>query len=341
MIDDPVRIRDATIEPYRLFLSQPWRSAAGELRWREGWLLRIVDDDGYTAVGECAPLAEAGTESADAAWTGLRAWRDRLPGQSLCDLWDRLDEESPTPAVRCALEAAAIGLAARRQGLPVARLLNPEASPCVAVNAAVGVADEGLSRRARAATQNGFRVLKVKLGLRDAREELDLLRSAAVGLPETASFRLDPNGAWEEDTARVVLNTLGDLPVESIEEPLAGADPEALRDLATLAPCPLALDESLPGFIAAGVCSQLPVQRIVLKPMVLGGVRPCLRLAQAAARQVVVTTTLEAAPGRWLVAHLAAALDQGLSHGLDTGAWLDDDLSPGPVVESGICRIFH
>jgi L-alanine-DL-glutamate epimerase-like enolase superfamily enzyme len=223
----------------------------------------------------------------------------------------------------------------------VALLLNPEASPCVAVNAAVGVADEGLPQRVRAATAQGFRVLKVKLGLREAGEELELLRSAAVGLPETASFRLDPNGAWDEDTARAILNSLGELPVESIEEPLSGADPEGLRNLAALAPCPLALDESLPRFIAAGPCTDLPVQRIVVKPMVLGGVRPCLRVARAAACQVVVTTTLEAAPGRWLAAHLAAALDQGLSHGLDTGAWFEDDVAPGPVVESGVCRLFH
>lgn len=341
MIDDPVRIRDAAIERYRLRLLRPWRSAAGELRWREGWLLRIVDDDGSSSVGECAPLPEAGTESAEVAGKGLTGWRDRLPGMSLADLWKRLGEESSTPAVRCAVEAAAVGLAAKRLRQPVARLLNPQASPCVAVNAAVGVADEGLPRRVQAATEQGFQVLKVKLGLRDAAEELDFLRAAAAHMPATASFRLDANGAWNEETARSVLGDLADVPVESLEEPLAGADPECLRALADVSPCPLALDESLPRLLAEGAADDLPATRIVLKPMVLGGVRPCLHLARRAGRQVVVTTSLEAAPGRWLAAHLAAALDQGLSHGLDTGAWFEDDVGPGPVVESGVCRVFH
>jgi len=340
MIEDPVRIRDADIEPYRLVLRRPWRTAAGELRVREGWLLRIVDADGEVAWGECAPLPEAGTESADEAGTGLRAWRERLPGFSLADLWRFLDEEPPTPAVRCALEAAVVSLAAKRRRLPVARLLNPEAPAKIAVNAAVGCADAGLPDRVREATERGFLVLKVKLGLRDTGEELDRLRCAAVGLPARASFRLDPNGAWDEAGARAFLDGLAGLPVESIEEPLAGADPDRLRELAKHAPCPLALDESLPRFIASGASGDLPVARIVVKPTVLGGIRPCLRLATEADRQVVVTTTLEAAPGRWVAAHLAAALDTGLSHGLDTGAWFEDDVARGPVVECGVCRVF-
>ncbi len=340
MIEDPVRICTADIEPYRLTLRRPWRTAAGELRCRKGWLLRIVDADGEAAWGECAPLAEAGTESPEEAEDGLRAWRERLPGLSLAELWQFLDDERWTPAVRCALEAAVVNLAAKRHRLPVARLLNPDAHAQVSVNAAVGCADEGLPGRAREAAEQGFRVLKVKLGLLDGARELELLRAAAAGLPDTACFRLDPNGAWDERTARWFFARIADLPVESIEEPLAGADPVCLRDLASSAPCPLALDESLPRYVAAGAAEDLPVTRIVLKPTVLGGIRPCLRLAAAAGRQVVVTTTLEASPGRWIAAHLAAALDTGLSHGLDTGAWFEKDVAPGPVVESGVCRVF-
>jgi o-succinylbenzoate synthase len=335
MIEDRIRI-----EAYRLALRRPWRTAAGELHWREGWLLRIVDVEGVAAWGECAPLPEAGTESKAAARSGLMAWRDRLPGLSLTDLWQAVDEEPVTPAVRCALEAAVINLVAERRRLPVACLLNPQARGRIAVNAAVGCADDGLPLRAKEASDRGFRVLKVKLGLRDPQEELDLLRSAAAGLPATTSFRLDANGAWDEATARWVLAGLAGLPVESVEEPLAGADPDGLRELAKTAPCPLALDESLPRLATAGALADLPVARIVLKPMVLGGVRPCLRLAAATGRDAVVTTALEAAPGRWLAAHLAAAMDTGLSHGLDTGSWFDDDVAPGPVVESGVCQVF-
>jgi hypothetical protein len=65
---------------------------------------------------------------------------------------------------------------------------------------------------------------------------------------------------------------------------------------------------------------------------------PALRLARLAHEQsieVVVTTTLEAAPGRALAAQLAAATRSPLAHGLDTAAWLDGDIAQGPNVEGG------
>ena len=337
MIDDRTGIREAVVQPYRLPFRRPWRSAAGELGYREGWILRVVDAGGQTALGECAPLPGPGAASPEEAEGALRLWARRLPGLSLADAWRVLDEEPTPPAARCAVEAAILFLAARRRGLPPARLINPGARGQVLVNAAVGCADTGLAARVREAVAEGFRVQKVKVGVGNPDEELDLLRSAAQA---GTAFRLDANGAWDLDTARSFLAAAASLTVESIEEPLAGADPGHLRDLADSSPCPIALDESLPGFLAAGAATELPAARIVLKPMVLGGVRPCLRLAAAARREVVVTTSLEAAPGRWLAAHLAAALDSGLCHGLDTGRWFAEDLGPGPGVSGGTCRVF-
>jgi hypothetical protein len=73
--------------------------------------------------------------------------------------------------------------------------------------------------------------------------------------------------------------------------------------------------------------------------MVLGGLCPALGLA-ATGSELVVTTTVDAAPGRWMAAHLAAALDSGLAHGLDTGGWLAEDVGAGPVIDRGRCRLF-
>ena len=60
---------------------------------------------------------------------------------------------------------------------------------------------------------------------------------------------------------------------------------------------------------------------------------------RARGTECVVTTTLEAAPGRWLVAQCAAALDGDLAHGLDTGSWLAKDLGDGPPLAGGWCRL--
>jgi o-succinylbenzoate synthase len=340
MIDDPVRIRSARIEPYEFRLARPWRTARGQIHQRRGWFLRLEDADGVRGVGECAPMPEAGTETMQQAAVNLRDRVDRLAGLTLGQLWDDLEAEPPSPAARCGLECAVVDLAARRRGIAVARLLNPAAGSTVKVNASIGVADPGLADRARDAVARGFDVLKIKLGVGEPDRERVWLREAVSGLPSGVQLRLDANGAWDSATAEDWLDSLSDLPIESLEEPLADADPRCLEALQRRVSWPLALDESLPGFITAGLTADLPVLRVVIKPMVLGGIRPAMRLAAEADRQVVVTTILDAAPGRWVAAHLAAALDQGHAHGLDTASWLAEDIGTGPEIRSGRCRVF-
>lgn len=340
MIDDTARIAGVRTEPYRLPMVRPWRTARGEIHCREGWLVSLRDEDGGGGLGECAPLPAAGSETPARAVRDLRLWRGRLPGMTIAQAWEELDARPPAPSVRCAIETALLDMVSRRRGIPAARLLNPAARATVAVNASVGSADDGLAPRAGEAVGQGFEVIKIKLGAGGASREAAALRAAAAVLPSGTAIRLDANGAWDRPTASRWLEVLGDLPVECLEEPLAEPNAADLEWLQRQVPWPIALDESLGRFLAAGSVADLPVRRIVIKPMVLGGPRPAMRLAEEANRQVVVTTTLDAAPGRWIAAHLAAALDSGFAHGLDTGGWLAEDVGSGPEIRRGHCTVF-
>ena len=339
MIDDPARIVGADVQPFSLRLSRPWKSAREVFHHREGWLLRLVDADGISGTGECGPMPEAATESAARAERSLGEWSARLPGRTVAQAWEDLESDGPGPAARCALESALLTIAARRKDLPVARLLNPAAPAVVQVSGNIGTADAGLSERAGDARRRGFGILKVKLGVGEPRQERRQLRRLLEVLPEGILLRLDANGAWDAGTAADWLDWLAGMPVESLEEPVREPVPSVLEALQTRASFALALDESVPMFISAGLMSRLPVRRLVVKPMVLGGLRPALGLATAGS-ELVVTTTVDAAPGRWMAAHLAAALDTGLAHGLDTGCWLAEDVGTGPVFDGGRCRVF-
>lgn len=300
----------------------------------------MTTDDGVAGCGECAPLAQAGTEREAVAHESLQHWAGRIAGMRLSKLWQLLDDESIGPAVRCALEGAVLDVAARRRREPLARLLSPSAPLVIAVNAAVGAADEGLGSRVAEAVGEGFSVLKIKVGVGSVEDELDSLRACAAKLAPGITMRLDANGAWDMTAARAWMRELEGLPIESVEEPLSVAGPDDLRDLQRGVGWSLAADESLIPLMDLSGPGDLPVRRMVIKPMVVGGVRRSLRLAASAGdREVVVTTTLEAAPGRWLAAHLAAAMDDGLAHGLDTGRWLSADVGSGPQIRRGTCRL--
>lgn len=327
----PLRIAESCLTPYRLPLRQPWRSAHGTFDHRTGWLVRLKTHDGHDGYGDCAPLPDAGTESPEAALAQLCASLPQLRGTSPQEALDGL--ASPllalTPAARCALETALLDLLAQQAGVPLARWLNPDALLSVKTNQVIGELDETAASRAWSAINKGFSVLKLKIGLNTPENELVQLRDLSEILPPGVHLRLDANGAWNLAQAQQFICGLSGLPIESLEEPLRAPQTDLLRRLQALAQFPLALDESLARTDVEDPLTAQAVHRLVLKPMVLGGVLPALRLARRAQHggmECVVTTTVDSAVGVLAAAHLAAALANELAHGVATSSWLRADV---------------
>jgi len=335
-------IRDAALSAYCLALRRPWCCAQGMLSERRGWLVRLTTTEGISGFGECAPLPASGTEDAVSARQCLQEALQRCLGGDPLALLVRLGRWRDRPAARCAVETALLDVLARHAVLPLARWLNPKASRRVRVNAAVGAIDAGLASRVTQAIAEGFRVLKLKLGVQDLDTELRRLCRLSGSLPPGVSLRLDANRAWGEDQALEAVRTLIRLPIESLEEPLRVPGAARLRRLQGMVPWPIALDESLrPGSASAWLAAD-PVRRVILKPMVQGGVLCAFEFAQQAQRrglECVVTTTLDGAAGVAAASHLAAALGPGGTHGLGTGAWLRRDLGAGPAIERAQMRL--
>lgn len=338
---------DLTTRPYRLPLRRPWHSARGEVRERLGWLV-IASADGLHGYGECAPLPEAGTEPPADAERRLGDWctlaksltgHDPVAGMLQALSGSTLTCSRPSsPSADFAVESALLDLRARQRGLPLRRLLQPDAADDIAVNATLGAAATVTPAQVSAAYTRGYRVLKIKVGLRPADEELPRLLAAAHALPSDAVLRLDANGAWDEATAGAVIARLAGLPIDGIEEPLREPNDAALGRLQARAAFAIALDESLPRRAQPIDPAQLPVRRLVLKPGVIGGLRSTLRLAHRArdaGREVVLTSLIESAAGLWVTAQLAGASASPLAHGLATADWLARDLGRAPEPEAG------
>nr|WP_246194615.1 o-succinylbenzoate synthase [Allochromatium palmeri] len=325
-------------------LCRAWGSARGGFARRRGWLV-WVEADGLSGYGDCAPLPAAGTETYEAAGAMLEQLIARLHGQAVETLLATLDAESDTattPAARFALDCALADLASRRRGLSLRHWLASEAVDRLAVNAMLGTLGAVDHEALRLSREQGFRVLKLKVGVETPTSDLEsliaLVQHQSVGLD--VSLRLDANGAWRFDQACWFIERLARLrlPIESIEEPLAEPTPERLAELQALAPCALALDESLPTRFATLDPTELGVRRLVLKPAALGGLRRTLALAchaQAAGIEVVVTSLVESAAGLWPTAQLAGAIASPIPQGLATADWLAADLGQAPRPQGG------
>jgi o-succinylbenzoate synthase len=317
-----------TWQPVRVRLREPLATAHGELRERDGFLVRL--DEGR---GEACPLPWFGTEDSAACARALSAAAEALAqARSPERLEDMLLPGwlAEAPAARHALELALLDGLALRRGVPLARLLDPRAAREVPVSALLAAREPAaLAREAGAAAAEGFGTLKLKVA--HAALDEDLARAAVVrdAAGPDVRLRLDANGGWSETGALDALRRLARLGVELCEQPVA--DVASLRRVRGATPVAIAADESVPG---AGDDLLDAVDAVVLKPMVLGGLLPALSWARRARSRglvVLVTSTLDGAVARLGAAHLAAAL-------LTNGPMPDAGLATGRLLDGDVCE---
>jgi O-succinylbenzoate synthase len=155
----------------------------------------------------------------------------------------------------------------------------------------------------------GFPAVKVKVGRGELRADLDLVAAVRDAVGPSVALRVDANGAWDLDTAVAAITRLARHDLELVEQPVATLD-----DLARMrrrVDVPVAADESVRSVDDARRLAALhAADAVVLKVQPLGGVRPALRVADAAGVPGVVTSMRETSVGIAAGLALAAALPE-------------------------------
>ncbi|MFB1480845.1 o-succinylbenzoate synthase [Corallococcus sp. RDP092CA] len=368
-----MRITDATLTPLHLALAQPLKTARGTYATRDGFLVRLWDDEGHMGQGEAMPLPEFGTESLSTTHTVLRGWLNALKGQTLEDSIEGveatlvpsaseevrqrgarlrgLDTDGPVPAAQHGLELALLDLVAQRKGVPLCWLLAEEARQDVFVNALLSAEDpEVLAREARAAADEGYQTLKLKVAGRSLDADEARVRAVREAVGPRVRLRLDANGGWSEPEANRALDRLGWYDLELVEQPTPPEDLQALWRVQRRAPCIIAADETLatPPAVRTLLTMDLgggpAVGAVVLKPMVLGGLLPSMVVALRAAHlgmHAYVTSSIDGVVARAGAAHLASALPSGeLASGLAVGRLFADEPKEHPYhPQQGLVRL--
>jgi o-succinylbenzoate synthase len=341
-----MNLRELRLRPFRLTMRVPLQRAGSEHRERSGVQIAICDEGGHVGHGESTPLVEFGTEDLSATSSLLSDLDGRLMGLPVPVAGDDVErllcgvpELSAAPAARCGLESALLDLAAQRAGLPLAKFLCASARTVIPVGALLSASGpEELAREASAALEQGFRVVKVKVAGRALSEDAKRLIAVRRAVGNDVKIRIDANGAWTEAEAATALRGLSPLRLELCEQPVPAANHAALRRLRWLVRCPIAADESVSQPGASDVLLDgedgPAADIVVLKPMVLGGLLPCLRLARRADELGVgyyVTSSLDGVVARLGAAHLAAAVPKAeWASGLAVGQLFENDTGPDP-----------
>lgn len=321
---------------YSLHFHFPAGTSRGILHQKDSWfiLLQDQDDPGRTGIGECSLIPGLSPDPvAD------------VPGK-LEQVCARLEQDMPVdegdlkgfPAIRFALETAQ-----RDFNTGGNRILFPgdftAGRKGIPINGLIWMGDkQTMLQQVAGKIDEGFRVLKMKVGAIDFSEELEIIRQLrATFSPADLEIRLDANGAWEKEEATGKLKTLSEFDIHSLEQPVKAGQWEAMAEICITSPIPVALDEELIGIVdprqQQKLMEQIRPEYIILKPSLVGGITASATWISIAEKLGIgwwVTSALESNIGLNAIAQWTATLDTGLPQGLGTGKLFTNNI-PSPL----------
>lgn len=310
-----------------------FRHALSERAVSEPLIVQVELSSGATGFGETHPRAYVSGETLESAVADIR---DLLAPQLLeiraenfPEALEQIDAlplvdamRRPCTAARAAVELALLDGYARAFRRPIseaagwlglAGLGPPGSIGAIRYSGVIGgETADAVARSIRKMRCFGLRNFKLKVG--DPGDDARL-RSAVSALLRPlragrATLRLDANAGWTMDEARQRLRAWAELPIASVEQPLAPGHEEQWYQLLSESPFPLMADESL---VTPEDAETLLRHRAAgwfnVRLSKNGGLLPSLRLAHLAQKHglgvqlgcMVGETSILSAAGRWFL----------------------------------------
>lgn len=187
-----------------------------------------------------------------------------------------------------------------------------------------------------------FSCLKLKIGVNWEEEHQILKQLRNDFSAEQLDIRVDANGAFDFETAKVVLEQLAELEIHSIEQPIKAGQIQEMAALCDITPTPIALDEELIGVVQLQDKKQLldtiQPQFIILKPSLVGGWKGSQEWIDSAENQNAdwwITSALESNIGLNAIAQWTYTLGNPLPQGLGTGGLFENNFYSRLQVREG------
>ncbi|MEG0698212.1 MAG: o-succinylbenzoate synthase, partial [Algoriella sp.] len=248
------------------------------------------------------------------------------------ELWSQLRE---WPSIQFGVEQAFQSLFANRYNDNYTDKLNPDLYESAFSKGEKGIQTNGLiwmgsidfmRDQIKEKLAIGYTCLKLKIGV-DWENEFKIIQQLRQDFSaEELELRVDANGGFTFEEAKVVLEQLAELKIHSIEQPIKAGNIEQMAELCATTPTPIVLDEELIGIVfqedKLTLLEKIKPQYIILKPSLVGGVRGSLEWINAADAYEIpfwITSALESNVGLNAIAQWTAILYPEMPQGLGTG----------------------
>jgi muconate cycloisomerase len=215
------------------------------------------------------------------------------------------------PFTKAAIEMSLWDILGKAAGMPVYRLLGGPVREFVTTKFSVsGVAPERAAEIAAWAVEQGFRAMKVKVGI-DPDEDVARVRAVRAAIGPDIRLGVDANGGWAPRVAIQTIRRLYEYDIAFAEQPVAPLDVAWLADVRRQVAVPVMADESVytlqdaMAIVRADAADVLSIY--IGKGGGIGPARKVAAVAEAAGLVCTVGSNLEMGVASAAMIHLAMA----------------------------------
>src|SRR5512141_1868056 len=309
-----LKITDLEIFLFDIPTTSPFRIAIGTMTAANDLLIRIRTDQGLVGLGEACPFPPITGETQATNVAAAVSMRDMIVGKDPLAIDAHLRRIGSlvhaNPSAVAACDMALVDILGKVAGLPLFRLLGSEKNVFETDITTSLDTLEKMTAEAKGYADQGYKTLKVKVGL-DPDEDYSHIAAIRAAVGPRVAIRIDANQGWTVPQAVYALRKMEPLAIEFCEQPVLASDTAGLRAVRTQSPIAIMADEALFGpsdaikLIRAEACDTFNI-----KVMKAGGILNSVRIAHiadAANMRCMVGCMLESRIALTAAAHVVAS----------------------------------
>jgi o-succinylbenzoate synthase len=337
-----------SIETFKLAvpLIKPFKTALRTVETAEAIVVKITCDNGIIGWGEAPPTLVITGDSMNSIEAAIQiVLKPYLLHKNLLN-YEAVFQGIQTVLVGNSSAKAAVDMAlydciAQNAGLPLYQFLGGyhdeiETDFTVSVNSPEEMGEDAVQY-----VQNGFNVLKIKVGKDELETDLERIKEIRSKVGPNIKIRLDANQGWKPKDAIKIIRRMEDLglDIELVEQPVKAHDIEGLKQVTDAVDTLIMADESVfSPKQALEVLQTRSADLINIKLMKAGGIYQAEiinRLAETYGVECMVGSMIETRLGITAAAHFAASKKNITRYDFDAPLMLAKDVIEGGIQYAG------
>lgn len=318
---------EITYKKYNLILKRPSGTSRGVLTQKETYLIQITKENSifYGETGLFRGLSYDDIENYEEILNSI--CKNFNPSNK--NWWEELREY---PSIQFGLEQALKSIENPKNNNSFSPILFEsqftDGTIGIPINGLIWMGNlDFMKSQIKEKLEQNFKCIKLKIGV-NWKEEKEILKQLRKEFSSNElELRVDANGAFSFEEAKIVLQELAELEIHSIEQPIKAKQIDKLSELCNDTPTPIALDEELIGLTQLqeklNLLETVKPQYIIVKPSLVGGWKGSQEWIEYANKLNIgwwITSALEGNIGLNAIAQWTYTLKNPMPQGLGTGS---------------------